>query len=300
MLLLAVLLWGLQPLVVKLALDVFSVGFAAFARAVVAAGFFGLVAALYRTRRASSAPLWRPGGDRAALWLAVGGTGMGLGTVLWNASLMRTTVGASSVLQMGGNLLVVLYGITILRERCSRLRTAGLLLSLVGLFTVSWNGERLSALVSSRYFQGNMLALAAGIAWGLAAIAQKVTVSGRSSIAVSAVIFAFAALACGAAALPGPALVGPFSPLLLAALLLTGLLGMGLGNVLFTESMRTVTVSVGAALSATAPLISLIAATVLLREPVSAYLLAGAPITCLGVAAAIASEPSVVSARAVR
>jgi hypothetical protein len=33
LLLLAVLLWGVQPLVVKIALGVFSVGFAVFARA---------------------------------------------------------------------------------------------------------------------------------------------------------------------------------------------------------------------------------------------------------------------------
>jgi O-acetylserine/cysteine efflux transporter len=298
MLLLAVVLWGLQPLVIKLALDVFSVGFAAFARAVTATAFFGFVALLYRSRGAAITQLWGPGSGSAARWLLAGGMGMGLGTVLWNASLTRTTVGASSVLQMGGSLLVVLYGITILRERCSPLRAAGLLLALAGLFIVSWNGESLSALVSSRYFQGNMLALVAGIAWGLAAIAQKVTVPGRSSVSVSVVIFAFAALACGAAALPGPVLVGQFSPLLLAALLLTGLLGMGLGNVLFTESMRTVTVSVGAALSATSPLIALVAAALLLHEPVSAYLLAGAPITCLGVTAAVASEPSAVAAPA--
>jgi drug/metabolite transporter (DMT)-like permease len=292
LLLLAVLLWGVQPLVVKIALGVFSVGFAAFARAVTAAAFFGLVALLSRLRRAGDAPSARSGSSRPALWLVIGGMGMGLGTVLWNARLMRTTVGASSVLQMGGNLLVVLYGITILRERCGPLRAAGLLLTLSGLFVVSWNGESLSALLSSRYFQGNMMALAAGAAWGLASIAQKVTVQGRSSISVSAVIFAFAALTCGAAAIPGPALVVEFSPLLLVALLLTGLLGMGLGNVLFTESMRTITVSVGAALSAASPLISLIAAARLLHEPVSAYLLIGAPATCLGVTAAIVSEPS--------
>jgi drug/metabolite transporter (DMT)-like permease len=289
LLLLAVLLWGVQPLVVKIALGVFSVGFAAFARAVTAAAFFGLVAFLSRPR---GSPAKSPSAGRPTLWLVVGGTGMGLGTVLWNASLMRTTVGASSVLQMGGNLLVVLYGITILRERCGPLRAAGLLLTLAGLFVVSWNGESLSALLSSRYFQGNMMALGAGTAWGLASIAQKVTVQGRSSVSVSAAIFAFAALACGAAALPGPALVGPFSPVLLVALLLTGLLGMGLGNVLFTESMRTITVSVGAALSAASPLISLTAAALLLHEPVSVYLLIGGPATCLGVTAAIISEPS--------
>jgi drug/metabolite transporter (DMT)-like permease len=94
--------------------------------------------------------------------------------------------------------------------------------------------------------------------------------------------------------------VGPFSPVLLVALLLTGLLGMGLGNVLFTESMRTITVSVGAALSAASPLISLTAAALLLHEPVSAYLLIGGPATCLGVTAAIISEPSAAAARSAK
>lgn len=289
LLLLAVLLWGLQPLVIKLALSVFSVGFAAFARSLTAVAFFALVAAISRPR-GGSAP--QVEARRSWLWLPIGGLGMGFGTVLWHASLTRTTVGASSILQMGGNLLVALYGIVILRERCGPLRGAGLLLSLVGLFVVSWNGESLAALVSSRYFQGNLIALAAGLLWGICAIAQKVSIRGRTSVTVSVPIFAFAALACGSAAVSSPALVAPFNALLLGALLLTGLLGMGLGNVLFTESMRTLTASVGAASSAASPLISLLGATLWLHEPLSLCLLIGAPVTCLGVTAAILSEPS--------
>jgi drug/metabolite transporter (DMT)-like permease len=79
---------------------------------------------------------------------------------------------------------------------------------------------------------------------------------------------------------------------MLAALILTGLIGMGLGNVLFTEAMRTVTASVGAAALAACPMVSLVCAALMLHEPTSAYLLAGAPLTCMGVAAAIASEPA--------
>jgi drug/metabolite transporter (DMT)-like permease len=291
LLLLAVLIWGIQPLVIKIVLDVFSVSFAAFARSLVAAVFFGLVALLSSPGPASVPSPSRLSTRGLVLWLVVGGLGLGLGNVLWNLSLTRTTVGASSVLQMGANIIIALYGILVLQERCTALRTMGLLLSLGGMFIVSWNGEDVSALASSRYFQGNMLALASGIAFSLCAIAQKVSVPGRSSVSVAVPIFALSALTCGTTALFGPVLVSGFNPAMLAALILTGLIGMGLGNVLFTESVRTVTASVGAAALAACPMVSLVCATLMLHEPTSAYLLAGAPLICAGVAAAIVSEP---------
>ena len=291
LLLLAVLIWGIQPLVIKIVLAVFSVSFAAFARSLVAAVFFGLVALLSSPGPASVPSPSKLSTRGLVLWLVVGGLGLGLGNVLWNLSLTRTTVGASSVLQMGANIIIALYGILVLQERCTALRTMGLLLSLGGMFIVSWNGEDVSALASSRYFQGNMLALASGIAFSLCAIAQKVSVPGRSSVSVAVPIFALSALTCGTTALFGPVLVSGFNPAMLAALILTGLIGMGLGNVLFTESVRTVTASVGAAALAACPMVSLVCATLMLHEPTSAYLLAGAPLICAGVAAAIVSEP---------
>jgi len=296
-LLLAVLIWGVQPVVIKLVLAFFSIGFAAFVRSAVAALLFGMVALLSRPPPTSAASPSRLSRGRLALWLVIGGTGMGLGNVLWNASLTRTTVGASSVLQISGNAVIALYGILILHERCNALRSAGLLASLGGMFIVSWNGQGLAALAASQYFQGNMLAIASGVAWGLCAVAQKVSVPGRSSVSVVAPIFAISALASGGAALSGPVLAADFSAAALVALVLTGLLGMGLGNVLFTESMRTVTASVAAASLAACPLLSLVCATLLLHEPATAYLLVGAPLTCAGVVAAILSEPAAVPGR---
>ncbi len=295
LLLVAVLIWGIQPLVLKIALAVFSVSFAAFARSLVAAVFFGLVA-LRSSPGSASVPSPSKLRTRGlVLWLVLGGLGLGLANVLWNLSLTRTTVGASSVLQMGANIIIALYGILALQERCTPLRTMGLLLSLGGMFIVSWNGEDLSTLASSRYFQGNLLALASGIAFSICAIAQKVSVPGRSSVSVGVPIFALSALSCGTTALFGPVLVSGFNSAMLAALILTGLIGMGLGNVLFTEAMRTVTASVGAAALAACPMVSLVCAALMLHEPTSAYLLAGAPLTCIGVAAAIVSEPGAIA-----
>jgi drug/metabolite transporter (DMT)-like permease len=193
--------------------------------------------------------------------------------------------------------LIALYGLLILGEGRSALRTVGLAASLGGMAIVSWNGQDLSALTSSRHFQGNMLALASGAAWGICLIAQKVAIPGRSNLSVVAPIFAVSAVTCGVAALFSPALVSDFSQLMLVALVLTGLLGMGLGNVLFTESMRTITASVGAASLAACPLLSLAGATLFLHEPASIYLLIGGPLTCVGVAAAMSSELAAVPGR---
>lgn len=291
-LLLSVLIWGAQPLFVKIVLRFFSVGFTGFARSAVAALLFGLIALLSKPPPVASPSAGQPRTGRARLWLLIGGMGMGLGNLFWNASLTRTTVGACSVLQVVSMVVLVLYGVFVLRERCNTIRALGLAGALGGMFMVSWNGQDLSALASSRYFHGNMLALASGLSWGMCAIAQKVTVPGRTGAAVVAPIFAVSALMCGAAALSGPALLARFNGVMLAVLIITGAVGMGLGNMLFTEAMRTISASAAAASLAVCPLVSLAAASAILHEPVSGYLIAGAPLTCVGVAAAIAAEPA--------
>jgi drug/metabolite transporter (DMT)-like permease len=294
LLLLTVVIWGLQPLAINLVLGVFSVGFTAFVRSVCAAVAFGVVHLITRKPTASEPPAAK---RRARCWLVAGGLGLCLCNVLWNASLKRTTVGASSALTMSCTVVIALYGIFALRERVTTARAAGLALALGGMFLVSWNGQDLSALVSSRHFAGNLLALASGIGSALVVIAQKTVIRNRSSAATVAPIFASSALFCVVPLLWSPPLVARFSPGMFGLLVLTGLLGMGLGNALFTESVRTITASLAAAALAAAPLVSLTSATLLLGEPTSWYLLLGSPLTCAGVAAVVLTEPAAEAGR---
>ncbi len=293
---LTVAIWGLQPLAIKLVLGVFSVGFTTFVRSLAAAAAFGIVHLITRTPAAPE--LHPPPAGKSAvrrqvrLWLLAGGLGLCLGNLLWNASLKRTTVGASSALTMSCTVVIALYGILALRERVTVARGVGLALSLGGMFLVSWNGQDLSGLTSSRHFAGNLLALASGVASALVVIAQKTLIRNRSSASVVAPIFAWSALFCIVPLLSSPVLVARFSPGMFGLLVLTGLVGMGLGNALFTESVRTITASLAAAALAAAPLVSLTCAAALLGEPTSWYLLLGSPLTCAGVAAVVITEPS--------
>ena len=283
----AVAIFGLQPLAMKVVLGFFSPTFAAFARFFAAASLFGAIAAWSRRNAgpASAVP-------RAALWLTLGGVSFGLANISWNASLTYTTVGASSVLQLINPVILALWGIWFLAEGCGPLRAAGLVLALSSMFAISWNGQDLSALTGTRYFRGNMLALASGLGNCLCAMGQKVTVRGRPAVLVVAPMFAISAATCGLAALPAAALVAPFSPAVFALMVVTGLVGLGLGNLLFAHSMRTIPASIGAAALTASSMVSLVSAAVLLREPTTLYLLLGAPLTCGGVALAVLSGPT--------
>jgi len=296
LLLFAVVIWGMQPLAIKIVLHFFSVAFTAFARSLAASLLFGALAVLQKRVGHAAAPRSNADRVRVAAWLIIGGLGLGFSNIAWNLSLLYTTVGATTVLSLISSVIIALYGIFFLAERCNPLRGGAIFLSLCGMFLISWNGEDLSALVNSRYFLGNLLALAGGVGWALCALAQKVTVRGRSSVSVVAPMFVLSTLLCAFPASFGTVLVGPFSLSMLALMLLTGILGMGLANVLFAQAMRTIPASVGAAVLAVNPLIAFVAASLLLHEPVTVYLLFGAPLTSGGVALAFlsmsASPPS--------
>ncbi|NIM24525.1 MAG: EamA family transporter, partial [Armatimonadetes bacterium] len=173
-LLLAVLIWGIQPFVLKIVLHFFSVPFTAFIRSFAAAILFGVLMAGMKARPVNANIAPKRTARRIAVWLIVGGVGLGVANLFWNSSLLLTTVGATSVLQLSSSVVLALYGILLLSERCTIVRTAGLTLSLCGMFLVTWNGQDISALGSSHAFRGNIFGLSAGLGWGICAIAQKV------------------------------------------------------------------------------------------------------------------------------
>ncbi len=283
-LLVAVIIWGLQPVVIRMVLNYYSVFFTAFVRSLVAAALFGSLTLSGRNTAPVAASDAKP--PRTGLWVLIGGLGLGISTVAWNVSMLHTTVGATCVLQLIGSVLIAFYGIFFLSEGCDFTRGMSLFISLCGMFLISWNGQDITALVSSRYFYGNMVALLAGVAWSFSALGQKMAGRGRSSVAVVAPMFALSTLIAGLPALFSPVLKQPFNPLMLALMLVTGILGMGVGNYLFARSMRTIPASVAGAAVTANPLIALVAASLFLHEPATLYMLIGAPLTTAGVAGA--------------
>ncbi len=76
---------------------------------------------------------------------------------------------------------------------------------------------------------------------------------------------------------------------MMGLMLLTGILGMGIGNFLFAQSMRTIPATIAAAALTACPLISMTCGALFLHEPVTSYLLIGGPLTSVGVAVAFLS-----------
>ena len=286
---LTVFIWGIQPLAIKIVVEHFSIPFTAFARAVVAFAIFGTLA--FRYRNVPLPDMEKPAyaTSRPLLWLLIGGIGVAISNLCWNASLRYTTVAACTLLQQNNSICLMLYGILFLSEGCGYGRAAGMLVSVCGLLLVAWNGQDLSALLQSQYFKGNVYAFFAGLGWVPCALAQKVNAHRYSSAAIVAPMFAISALITGIYSLFTPVLTGSFSWLAVSFIILTGALGLGLGNHLFARTMRTIPASIGAAAITACPMISLGASALLLHEPVTTYLLIGAPLTCAGIAIAVLS-----------
>lgn len=288
----AVLIWGIQPLGMKIVLKVFSYPTAACLRSMSAAVFFAIFLTIIAKRKSRGTP--PPEMPRKAyLWWLVGGLGLGVSNFFWSAALYHTTVGATSILQLACSVVLAIYGIFFLAEKCTPLRTVALLTALFGMFLVTWNGHDLSDLVNSRYFLGNMFGLLGALGWSICGIAQKNIVQYRSSTVVVAPLVIISGLSLVLPALlGGPATVAPINWLAVALLILTGLAGVGVANICFSQAMIALPASFGAVMLTISPLIGMTCGIIFLGEPFTPYLMLGAPLASAGVAISFLAMPN--------
>ncbi len=291
--LLAASLWGLAPVATKAALQGFSPEFIGVFRLTVAA-------ALFRLLGGPGTPWFAA--DR---WAWLGGVALGTDFILYNYGVQRTSANAAGLVINAELVFTIALAVWLLGERLSRHRLIGSAVTLCGVLVVTLDGVSLADWSARERIVGNVLVIGAGAAWSVFAVAQRRAHGGRNLFQRLTPIFSVAALT----ALPplcvphAWALKGGLMPSLMLAVLTV--LGTGLVYFVYARAQQMIDVSVLAVLLCSIPMFAVAFAYLLLGEPVSARLGAGAltvvgGIVILGTEKNRAPEPEVWEAESLR
>jgi len=270
----AVFLWSFVPLLIKGVLPVFSPEWIASLRLLMG-GALLLPAALLGARS--------PGPRRLRALMVMGGLGVAGNYLLYTLAMRHTTASAGNVIVQVEVVFLVFLGVVVLRESLGGMKLAGTLLALGGVLVVAWNGERLTELVDSRYFLGNVTMLGAGLSWAWYGLAQKLVAEARPGASGAAPMLLVGGAAAAVPAAWHPLLVGPASSGDWVSLLVLGFVSTGTAYLLLARGFARLEASTAGMLTTMLPVMTMVEAHFWAGEALTAYLLVGAAAVVGGV-----------------
>jgi uncharacterized membrane protein len=248
------------------------------------AGLFALVFTLATGRAQTYQALtW----DKLAFLLASIWIGGGIGDTAYITSMAR--IGVSRAFPIGSTypVLTLVFSILFLSETATWSLGLGVVLVLGGILLLGRTSDE-SALPAPRAANrsGILLALLASVCWAISSILVAPGVKGLDSIMVSSIrVPAMSLLAWGVVAMrkSWPKL-RQLSRREWLYIVVGGLIGWGLGSILFVYTVASIGAARSAVLTSTSPLLALPLCALLLKEKLTRYTLAGAVLAVAGVA----------------
>ena len=277
----AVLLWSFVPLMLKQLLGVFSPYFIGMMRLLLAGIFIGVMQSFEGQAPLTIRP--RLGAGKRWAWLLAAGAGISGNYVLYVAGLRHTTASAANILIQIEVIGLAVLGMVVLKETIRGLKLAGTLSALIGVLLVAWNGERPSAIFHSPQFLGSVVLMIAGLSWSLYGLGQKILLRDYSPAQSLLGILFIGALLAALPAFAGRPITGAPTALQWAYLFVLGVISTGASYLLLARGMALAEASSVAVLTSTLPLMTMVEAHFILREPFTPYLLLGAVFTVAGI-----------------
>ncbi len=212
--------------------------------------------------------------------------GGGIGDTCYIASLPRIGVSRAFPIASTYPALTLLFGLIFLHERINLAIITGLVLVLAGIVLISGlqaknrAGSALPVTTS-----GVAFALAASLCWGAGTALVAPGIEGLDSLMVASVRTpAYALVLCGIVALrKSYSELFKLSRKEWLVLTASGVMGWGLGSVLFLLTVSLVGPTRGAILTSTAPLFALPLSVIFLKERVNLSMLVGTVLTVGGI-----------------
>jgi DME family drug/metabolite transporter len=235
-----------------------------------------------------------------ALGLAASGViGFGIGDTLYIGSLHRVGVSRAFPISMAVYpLLTIALAVVLLGEGVTPVMMVGTLLTIAGVYLIvaagratAGGGEPIVRRKQLAY--GLAMVVVASALWALASVWLRSAADGVEPILaqavrmpVAGVVMAFVAAGAGHRLHPGR-----YSTRDLAALLVTGVIGTGVGSLLFLVAVQRSGAAPTAVLSSSAPLFAMPMAALLLGERITPRVAAGTVVSIVGIWLVIAGRP---------
>lgn len=277
---------------VAIVMVIFGTTFVAIKIALNDLGPFTLALARFLIALLIFAPFLRRGRAGVPAWqmAAMGFLGVTLFFSLQNWGLVYTTAANASIILSAIPALTAIIGWLALGERLNARRAAGILLSMVGVAVVV-GGERLRAagfvagLAGNQALLGNLLILGAALSWALYTVLGRHVVARLAPAVVTAHTAAWGVLFLTPFALGELASTGVAWPSAAGwtALLFLAVVASGLAFYLYLFALTRLAAGEASVYVNLSPVVTLVAAAVVLAERITALQLLGAALVLAGV-----------------
>ena len=225
--------------------------------------------------------------------MLLGGIILAIHFLIFLSGLDLTTAVAGQVLIMTEAVFFAVWGFVFFHEKATWKKVLGISLAAVGVFVVSWNGQDLSALLSSRYFVGNMVILFSALIFSIYMAFQKRLSDQQTGFATLVPMFVIASLITMALA-PKGGFVG-LDPVVLGMMFLVGAT-MAIGFFLFVRSLEYILNSTISVILLFSPVMTVIIVGIgkslnfFSGEQLTAYILIGGAAIIIGAYMVVSEE----------
>ncbi len=274
-------IWGTVAIVVKVLVETIDPAVIAFIRLALGGVLITTVLLLRRSSRGILANY------RLILF---GGVGMALNYLLYTIGLQYTLASAAAMVVQSEVVFLVTLSVILLGESFGPRRIAGMVLALLGVVIISWNGQELSTLFASEYFLGNVIVFFAGFFWAIYAYSQKRLTGEQDILASLSPIMLISSAILLPLALPELGSLTTLDPGEVVALLYLGLICTGVSYMSLAEGLKRINASITGVLTTVMPVTSVILAYLLLKEVLTAYMIVGAALDICGILLVVTSR----------
>lgn len=281
---LAIVLWGISFITIKIALEEVSPVTLIVVRFAIGAMIVGIASGIrgeWLSKPGSIKLSWR---DLIMLAL-VGFVGITLQQFLQVGGQALATASVAGLLAATAPAFTILLAAVFLRERQSWRQVFGVGLALIGSLLVITNGQPGGIHLADFQTKGSFLVLLSSVVWGLFTIMTRHVAQDKPAMLVTSAIFLFGTLF----ALPffvfqqGWLELGEVSPGGWFAILFTAVLCTGAAYLLNTHALKFIPASRVAVIQMLEPVVVIIAASIILNEALSLPIAMGGVLILAGV-----------------
>lgn len=294
LLLLVMGIWGSTFVVTKDVMAAFPPLTLAFVRVAIGAMLLLPLAWMRRRRTASAVPL--PWGTL----FAMGCIGVALYYLMFNVAMVYISASQGALVQSSIPAMTALVAVIWFRERASRMRCAGILLSVIGVVVIFVGGPDSAAATAGMFsgkWLGNLLMFGSVIAWAIYTSLAK-RVAEFDTLVVTGYV-----IACGAAMLLPCALyelsgreLPRFTATGVLQILYLGGMASGMAFLIYNRALEAMDASQAGVFANLIPVVGVLSGVVFLGEPLALRAIVGGVIVMLGVWITGAERPRAAAA----
>lgn len=215
-------------------------------------------------------------------WIIFGGIMKACHYLCENYGVMKGNSFGTVIVLPAQTFTVLLFSTFVMKEKMTRQKVFGTLLTIFGVLLLSWNGLPLDTFLNEQAYI-LWFYLFGGIAAAFFNIAQKKLVDSMDIISMNVSMFIYGALVC-LCTIPFtmPAMTGSFGPLPAIGILTLGCC-TGIGFLLQALAMRSVSVLIATVIQSSMSILSIFWSAVLYHDNVSIYAVIGTCIFVVGI-----------------